>query len=111
MPLRSHSALRHAALLSIALIGGACANAAGDRRPAEQVADQQLAARVEDALMHDDRLYARHIDVDAEHGVVHLSGLVWEIDDLFEAKRLAGTVPGVIAVVSDLELVRGGKAR
>jgi osmotically-inducible protein OsmY len=111
MPLATHASLRRTVLLLSALLGAACASAAGDRRLAEPVVDQQLAARVEYALMHDDRLYARHIDVDVEHGVVHLSGLVWEVDDLFEAKRLARAVPGVTAVVSDLELVRGGKAR
>ncbi len=111
MPLTTERRLHAASLVSAAVLLGACATAAGGRGPAEQAADQELAARVEYALLNDPRLYARHIDVDADRGVIRLSGLVWDDGDPFEARRIARAVPGVTSVVSELELVRGGKAR
>ena len=85
----------------------ACATLAS-RTPAERAADDQLAAQVEQALLNDQEIYARHIDVDAEHGVVHLSGLIWSVEELSKAKRVAARVPGVKRVVSELELEVGG---
>ncbi len=53
-------------------------------------------------------LYARHIFVHADSGVVRLTGYVWDPPDLFEAKSVAELVPGVSSVVNDLELNRNG---
>jgi len=79
------------------------------RTPAERAADDQLAAQVERALSADSNIYARHVDVTAEHGIIHLSGFVWSAEDFSEAKRVAATVPGVISVNSQLDMVVGGK--
>jgi osmotically-inducible protein OsmY len=46
--------------------------------------------------------------VQADNGVVHLGGYVWNDEDLYEAQRVAGAVPGVTQVVDDMELERGG---
>jgi len=56
----------------------------------------------------DKKLYARHITVRADNGVVRLTGYVWDPPDLIEAKRVAALVPGVSQVVNDLELERNG---
>ena len=80
------------------------------RTSAERAADEQLAGQVEDALLRDPDIYARHIDVDAERGVVHLSGYVWSANEVYEARRVAATVPGVTQVVSQLELMVGGRS-
>jgi len=80
------------------------------RTAAEQAANDQLAATVMSALMNDRSLYARHIDVDADSGLVRLSGYVWSSDELYEAKRAAATVAGVTGVVSQLEIMVGGRA-
>ena len=93
-----------AAMLTVA----ACATQV-HRTLAERGADDDVAARVEQALLRDPRIFARHIDVDAERGVVRLSGYVWSSEDFFEAKRVAATVPGVTAVVSQLEMMVGGR--
>jgi osmotically-inducible protein OsmY len=93
-----------AATLSV----GACATQPR-RTAAERAADDATAARVEQALSGDPQIYARHIDVDAERGVVRLSGFVWSSEDFFEAKRVAATVPGVTGVISELEMMVGGR--
>jgi osmotically-inducible protein OsmY len=76
---------------------------------AERAVDDQLAAQVDRALSADPNIYARHIDVSVEHGVIHLSGFVWSAEDFYEAKRVAAMVPGVTSVHSQLDMVVGGK--
>jgi osmotically-inducible protein OsmY len=75
---------------------------------AQQQADRETAARVQAALDADQHLYAKHITVRADNGVVRLSGYVWDPPDLMEAKSVAELVPGVSNVVNDLELQRNG---
>jgi osmotically-inducible protein OsmY len=75
---------------------------------AQRQADREIAQSVQAALNADKQLYARHIFVRADNGVVRLSGFVWETPELFEATRVAEHVPGVSRVVNDLELERNG---
>lgn len=111
MKVRSASrALRIAVALAATSGIVACATTPPYRAPAERLADDAVAARVETALLRDPRIFARHIDVEADRGVVRLSGLVWSEDDFYEARRVALSVPGVTTVVSQLELVRGGRS-
>src|SRR5882672_475954 len=70
--------------------------------------DADTAARVEGALTGDPHLFARHIDVSVDGGVVYLGGYVWSVEDLYLARNLAASVPGVKSVSSELELMRGG---
>jgi osmotically-inducible protein OsmY len=78
------------------------------RTEAEQAADADTAARVESALTANPTLFARHIDVSVDGGVVYLGGYVWSVEDLYLARNLAASVPGVKSVSSELELMRGG---
>jgi len=78
------------------------------RSPAQQQADRETAERVQDALDADRLLYAKHITVRADNGVVRLTGFVWDPTDVDEAKRIAEMVQGVTGVVNDLELQRNG---
>lgn len=75
---------------------------------AQRQADRETAERVQAALEADKSLYARHIFVRADDGVVRLSGYVWDPPDLDEAKLVAESVAGVTQVVSSLELERSG---
>ena len=52
----------------------------------------------------DPNIYARHIDVSVNCGVVHLGGYVWENEDHQAARRDATSVDGVKAV--DMEMQR-----
>jgi osmotically-inducible protein OsmY len=100
-------------VLSSALIGAslsltvACATDP-PKTANELQANKEIANRVESALDADKYLFARHISVRADSGVVHLEGYVWSATDIYEAKRVAKRVPGVTVVVNELELQRGG---
>ena len=93
------------------LAGSLCACATAPRRTeAERAADADAdtAVRVETALTADPQPFARHIDVSVDGGVVYLGGYVWSVEDLYLARNLAASVPGVKSVSSDMELMRGG---
>ncbi|HLZ99621.1 MAG TPA: BON domain-containing protein [Steroidobacteraceae bacterium] len=98
----------HTALAAV-VVCGAVACATGPRKTeAERQADAETASRVQLALNDDRQLYARHITVRADDGVVDLSGYVWTQPELEEAIRVAGLVPGVTRVVDRIEVDRGG---
>jgi osmotically-inducible protein OsmY len=91
------------------VVCGAVACATGPRKTeAERQVDRETADRVQLALDNDTGLYARHISVRADGGVVSLGGYVWTQPDLDEAMRVAAAVPGVKKVIDDLELQRNG---
>jgi osmotically-inducible protein OsmY len=83
----------------------ACATAPVVRTEAEQLADDDIVARVKVAFLHDLRIYDAHIEITANRGVVHLSGVVSYADDFAETWRVAKSVAGVRKVISDLQLV------
>ena len=95
-------------LASLTCLGFVTCVAACATRPPPTEADRALAARVESALNDDPKIYARHVDVSAHDGVVHLSGFVWSPNEVLYAKNDAKAVPGVQGVSNDLELMRGG---
>jgi len=74
----------------------------------ERQADRALTERVQAALDSDQQLFARHITVRVDRGVVRLSGYVWDSPDLSEAQQVAELVPGVTKVVNNLELQLNG---
>lgn len=39
---------------------------------------------------------------------MYLGGYVWSVEDLYLARNLAASVPGVKSVSSEMELMRGG---
>jgi osmotically-inducible protein OsmY len=85
----------------------ACA-AAPPETPSERRADDQVETQVETALSADPNIFARHIDVRVDRGVVHLEGFVWEAQDVLRARHDALAVPGVRLVDTEMELFRGG---
>jgi osmotically-inducible protein OsmY len=78
------------------------------RTAQEQAADADVEARVEAALNSDSRIYARHVDVNVDRGVVYLGGYVWSDSELRFVKADAAAVPGVLSVANEIELMRGG---
>jgi hyperosmotically inducible periplasmic protein len=94
---------------AVAVLCGVVACASGPpRTEAQAQADKLTAERVEAALNADKMLYARHIFVHADNGVVRLTGYVWDRPDFDQATFIAEGVPGVKQVVNDLELQRNG---
>jgi osmotically-inducible protein OsmY len=95
--------------VAVALLCGVAACASGPHKTDAQLqADKETAERVETALNAHNTLYAKHIFVHADNGVVHLTGYVWESADFQYATAIAEGVPGVTRVVNDLELNRNG---
>jgi len=95
--------LRAMVELGAALWVLACATT--DRRSTEQrAADQATAEQVQAALQADQKIYARHIDVDAKDGVAWLTGWVLSADEEEEAVQTSAAVPGVRHVVDGLEV-------
>jgi osmotically-inducible protein OsmY len=94
---------------SLAILCALAACAMGPHKTdAQRQTDRETAARVQAALNADKQLYANHITVRADNGVVRLSGYVWDPPDMTEAKMVAELVDGVSEVVNDLELQRNG---
>lgn len=107
-PAKSPSRVALAVMLVAAVVG---CEAAPRRTSAEQQTDEAISGRVIGALSADKVLFARHISVWADGGVVHLAGYVWDVSDLYHAKRIAAAVPGVTRVVDEMELEREGSHR
>ena len=99
-------------LFAAAVVAVLCAGcASGPPKTESQLhADKLTAERVEAALSANKMLYAKHIFVRADNGVVHLSGYVWDRPDFDQATLIAESVPGVTRVVNDLELQQNGNA-
>ena len=89
------------------LLAAACA-AAPPKTAAEVQADAALAGRVQAALSADARFYFRHVDVQAERGIVTLTGYVGTREDKYEARKLA-TSAGAVRVVDLIKLYREDK--
>ncbi len=93
-----------AAVVVCAVVG--CAT--GPRKtPEQRQADSEMVDRVQLALNADKVLYARHITIRADGGVVTLGGYVWAAEDLVRAREDAQDVPGVTKVVDRMEIDRG----
>lgn len=100
---------RVSSAIAVAVLCGVAACASGPRKTdAQRQADKETAARVEAALNADKELYAKHISVYADNGVVRLTGYVWNTSDFQTAVIIAEGVDGVTGVVNDLELNRNG---
>ena len=95
--------------VAVVVLCGLAACASGPRKTDAQLqADRETAERVETALNADKALYAKHISVRADNGIVRLTGYVWNASDFETARLIAEDVPGVTGVVNDLELNRNG---
>ena len=93
---------------AVAVLCSVVACATGPRTDAQRQVDRETVARVQTALDTDTLLYARHIFIRSDDGVVRLSGFVWDPPDLLEAEQVAQSVQGVTKVVNDLELQLNG---
>ncbi len=70
-----------------------------------QLNDDEIAGRVRYALATDAYTADLNIEVEVEDGVVFLHGTVGSLDDVEQAEQIAGSVPGVVEVDEDLEIV------
>lgn len=94
-------------ILAFAVCCGLGACMTTHKSDAERQADKEMADQVQNALASDNNLYARHITVRADEGVVTLGGYVWTPEEMSAAVQIAERVSGVAKVVNRMEVDRG----
>ena len=92
-----------------AVVGLLSCSTPDTRTEAERAADRALVNKVVLALLNERYVDADHIDVDADRGVVRLSGKVGNDSDLRAVLRTAAAVPGVRRVDDELEIMDFGR--
>lgn len=70
--------------------------------PAEEAQDALLITRVKTALATDGVSNGHPVEVDCDHGVAKLTGVVSSADDATHAAQIAANVPGVTGVDNKL---------
>jgi hypothetical protein len=71
---------------------------------ARKEADAALTARVLQVLQDDPYVFADHIEVVTENGVVRLEGIALDVTDMYRAVDLARRIAGKRRVVNEIEL-------
>jgi osmotically-inducible protein OsmY len=70
-----------------------------------QAADEQVTRQVEQTLTNDPWIFAEHITITTQNGVVRLEGIVGDTGEMFRIMDLARKIPGARRVVSQLEIM------
>ena len=70
-----------------------------------QAADEQVTRQVQKTLTDDPWIYAEHITVTTQNGVIRLEGFVGDTGERFRILRLCRKIPGVRRVVDALEII------
>lgn len=70
-----------------------------------QVADEQVTQQVQRTLTDDPWIYAEHITVTTQNGVVRVEGFVGDTGERFRILRLCRKIRGARRVVDALEVV------
>ena len=70
---------------------------------AKQPSDAAMAARVAAAMQRNPYIFADHVTVTTENGVVRVGGMVRDLSDLFAILRLARRIAGKGRVVNEIE--------
>jgi hypothetical protein len=70
-----------------------------------QAADEQVTRQVERTLTDDPWIYAEHIRVTTQNGVVRLEGIVGDTGEMFRIVRLCRRTSGARRVVNALEIM------
>jgi osmotically-inducible protein OsmY len=71
---------------------------------AERSSDAQVTRRVMAALRQDPYVFADHVTVTTENGVVRLEGVMTDLHDMLRVLRLARRIAGSGRVVNKIEL-------
>jgi osmotically-inducible protein OsmY len=72
---------------------------------ATRQSDAVLTAKVEQALKDDPYIFAEHMSVVTENGIVRLQGIALDVNDLRQALTLARRIAGRRRVVNEIELM------
>lgn len=96
------------ALIFAALLGGlvGCAGTETSASTGQYIDDRALTAKVKTALVRDDEVKAREINVETFKGTVQLTGFVDSREQVRRAEEIARDIEGVRTVQNDLRLKR-----
>ena len=72
---------------------------------ASRQTDAVLTAKVERALHDDPYIFAAHMSVVTENGIVRLQGIALDVNDLRQALALARRIAGKRRVVNEIDLI------
>jgi osmotically-inducible protein OsmY len=72
---------------------------------ASRQSDAVLTAKVEQALHDDPYIFADHMSVVAENGIVRLKGVAVDMSDLRQALALARRIAGSRRVINEIDLI------
>src|SRR5690606_30680972 len=86
------------------VIASGCASTENQKSTGEYIDDAAITAKVETALIRDDSLDAIDINIETYKGVVQVSGVVDDREDMREAEEVARNVKGVVRVENDLRV-------
>ena len=89
---------------AIMVVLAGCAGNATERSTGQYVDDKTISTKVKTALINDEQVKARNIDVETYKGVVALSGFVDSSSEADRAVTLARKVDGVQSVKNDLHV-------
>jgi osmotically-inducible protein OsmY len=70
-----------------------------------QAADEQVTRQVVQTLTNDPWIFAEHITITTQNGVVRLEGIVGDTGEMFRIMRLCRKIPGARRVVNELEIM------
>ena len=74
-------------------------------RGAREAADEQITAQVQTALANDPWIYAEHVTVTTENGIVRVEGITSDPWEMRRILREARKTPGVRRVLNQLEMI------
>ncbi len=72
---------------------------------ASRLSDAVLTAKVEQALHDDPYIFADHMSVVTENGIVRLKGVAVDLSDLRQALALARRIAGRRRVINEIDLI------
>ena len=90
------------AMLCLATGLAACAGTPTKSSTGEWIDDRGITARVKTAMIKDDEVRARNVEVETFKGTVQLSGFVDSTSQKERAAQLASSMPGVKAVHNEI---------
>jgi osmotically-inducible protein OsmY len=70
-----------------------------------QAADEEVTRQVQKTLTNDPWIYAEHVIVTTQNGVVRLEGIVGDTGERFRILRLCRKIPGTRRVIDALEII------
>jgi osmotically-inducible protein OsmY len=104
-PMKSMSWLKTLSLsAAIIVVLAGCAGNATERSTGQYADDKTISTKVKTALINDEQVKARNIDVETYKGEVALSGFVDSSSEADRAVALAQKVDGVHSVKNDLHV-------